>query len=466
MSEIYDVCVIGAGPGGYVAAIHAGRTGARVALIEKGHLGGTCLNVGCIPTKTLLASVDALRAVKRSSDFGINVDGEISCDWPAMLSRKNSVVGKFRVGINSLLKNANVTVYSGFASFEDKNNVVIEFETGERETITTSNTIIATGSKPLMPEFIPKSPKILDSTGLLSISEVPESLLILGGGVIGCEFACLFSELGTEITIVEMLPEILPGYDIEISKQMTRELKKRKIKVLTGKALENIDHSENGVKGKAGGEEVSAAYMLVAVGRLPVTEGLNIESTGVYVDKKGFIPVNEHCSTNVPGIYAIGDVAGRMQLAHLASAMAITAAQNACNCNNNDKFSDRFVPACVYSNPEIGSVGLTQQQCVEQGIDFRIGKFPFAALGKAAAIGEAVGFCKIIADAKTDHILGVHIIGAHATDLIPEATLALEQGMTANELGKIIHAHPTLGEIMMETAHSVHGNSVHIPIMN
>ena len=463
MSESYDICVIGAGPGGYVAAIHAGRTGAKVALIEKEHFGGTCLNVGCIPTKALLACTDTLRTARHASNFGVNIDGEASFDWNTMLNRKDSIIEKLRAGISGLLKNAGVVVYSGTASFEDKNNITITTETDETETITSTNTIIATGSKPAMPGFIPKSQKILDSTDLLNIQDVPKSLIILGGGVIGCEFACLFSELSTEITVVEMLPDILPELDIEISKQMGRELKKRKIKVLTGKPLENITVTEEGVAGVAGKKELSADFMLVSIGRLPVTDGLNVCSAGVHVDERGFIPVNNQCRTNVSNIYAIGDVTGRIQLAHLASAMAITAAENA--CNNDDKFSDRFVPGCIFTNPEIGSVGLTQQQCAEQGIEVNIGKFPFAALGKAMAINEPVGFCKIIADAKNDKILGVHIIGAHATDLIAEAVTALEQNMTAVELGKVIHAHPTLGEIMMEAAHAVHEKSVHIPIM-
>ena len=260
-----------------------------------------------------------------------------------------------------------------------------------------------------------------------------------------------------------MLPDILPEQDTEVSKQMGRELKKRKIKVLTGKPLENISISDEGVTGIAGKKELLADFMLVSIGRLPVTDDLNIASTGVHVDEKGFIPVDNKCITNIPNIYAIGDVTGRIQLAHLASAMAITAAENA--CGKEDTFSDRFVPGCIFTNPEIGSVGLTQQQCTEQGIEFNIGKFPFAALGKAMAINEPTGFCKIIADAKNDTILGVHIIGAHATDLIAEAVTALEQNMSAEKLGKVIHAHPTLGEIMMETAHAVHEKSVHIPVM-
>ena len=463
MWESYDLCVIGAGPGGYVAAIHAGRTGAKVALIEKEHLGGTCLNVGCIPTKALLACSDTLRMAKHSGNFGVHIEGDISFDWSEMLHRKGDIIEKLRSGIGSLLKNAEVMTYSGIASFENKNSITIRTESGEIETITSANTIIATGSRPTMPGFIPSSPRILDSTSLLNIQEVPKSMIILGGGVIGCEFACLFSELGTEITIVEMLPNILSELDIEISKQMGRELKKRKIKILTGKPLENISVTENGVSGIAGKKEPSAEYMLVSIGRSPVTDGLNIDSTGVIVNEKGFIQVDKRCKTNIPNIYAIGDVTGRIQLAHLASAMAITAAENI--ISKIDTFSDRFVPGCIFTNPEIATVGLTQQQCTEQGIDYKIGKFPFSALGKALAINETAGFCKILADAKNDQILGVHIIGPHATDLIAEAVTALEQNMTTSELGKIIHAHPTLSEIMLEAAHAVHEKSVHIPII-
>ena len=459
----FDVCVIGAGPGGYVAAIHAARTGKKVALIEKEYFGGTCLNVGCIPTKTLIASAEALKMTKHAAEFGVEVNGEITYNWTSMQDRKSGVVEKLRNGIGSLLKNANVEVISGVAKFESKNIVSIKNNTGELEKIESEKIIIATGSKPAMPGFIPQSSKVLDSTDLLNIPEVPKSIIVLGGGVIGCEFACLLKELGSEVTVVEMLSEILPGQDLEISKQIAREMKKKKIKVMTGKPLENISVDENSVKGTVKNKDIEAEYLLVSIGRLPVTDGLNPQAAGLLIDEKGFIQVNNKCETNVPGIYAIGDVTGRIQLAHLASAMGITAAENA--CGNNDNFSDNLVPGCIFTSPEIGTVGMTQEQCLEQNIEINIGKFPYAALGKAMAINETAGFCKIIADAKNDRILGVHIIGAHATDLIAEAVTAMEKNTTAEELGKAIHAHPTLGEIMMEAAHAVHDKSVHIPII-
>lgn len=457
----FDICVIGAGPGGYVAAIHAGRTGKKVALIEKEYFGGTCLNWGCIPTKTLLASSEALKIAKHASDFGVTINGEVNFDWSAMQARKNGIVDKLRTGISSLLKNANVETFNGTAEFKNRNTISIKNSDGEHSTIEAEKIIVATGSKPAIPGFIPKAQNVLDSTSLLAIEKVPKSMIVLGGGVIGCEFACLFSELGTEVTIVEMMPDILPGLDVEVTKQLSRELKKKKVKVLTGNPLENIKVTNDGITANTGKKELSAEYLLVSIGRLPVTEGLNPQAAGIEVTERGFITVDEKCNTNVEGIYAIGDVTGRIQLAHLASAMAITAAENA--CGNNDSFSDKYVPGCIFTHPEIGVVGLTQEQCEAQGIEIKVGKFPFAALGKAMAINETTGFAKIITDSKTDKILGVHIIGPHATDLIAEAVTALEKGITAEELGKVIHAHPTLGEIMMEAAHAVHDKSVHIP---
>ena len=459
----FDVCVIGAGPGGYVAAINAGRTGKKVVLIEKAEYGGTCLNVGCIPTKTLIASAEALETAKHAADFGVSINGEVSFDWTAMQQRKNSVVEKLRNGIGSLLKNANVEVICGNAEFQNSKTIKVKSATGDEKVIEAEKTIVATGSKPAMPGFIPKSSHVLDSTDMLNIQEVPKSIIILGGGVIGCEFACLLNTLGTQVTVVEMLDTLLPGQDIEVSKQIAREMKKSKIKVMTGKPLENISVDENGVTGTVKGKEITADYLLVSIGRLPVTDGLNPEAAGIAVNEKGFIEVDDKCQTNVENIYAIGDVTGRIQLAHLASAMAVTAAENA--CGSDTTFCDCLVPGCIFTSPEIGSVGLTQEQCAELNIETRIGKFPYAALGKSMAINETAGFCKIIADAKTDKIVGVHIIGAHATDLIAEAVTAINKGTTAEELGKAIHAHPTLGEIMMEAAHAVHEKSAHIPIL-
>jgi dihydrolipoamide dehydrogenase len=454
----YDVCVIGAGPGGYVAAIRTGRLGAKTVLIEKEYLGGTCLNQGCIPTKTLLAGTEMFHLIKKAADFGIETKGAPAVNWNVMQDRKEDVIGKLRNGIATLLKTSGVDVITGEASFLDRKSIIVS---GKKEKISADKFIIATGSEPAMPGFIPESNRVITSTQLLEISKIPKSLIVLGGGVVGCEFASLFAELGTKVTIVEMLPEIIPGLDAEISKQLSREMKKTGIKILTGNPMNKIKADKKSVTGFIGKEKVSAEYMLVSIGRTPVTDALKPETAGLKLDDKGFITVDNRCKTNVPGIYAIGDVTGRIQLAHLASAMGIVAAENA--CGNPDEFRDDLVPSCIFTHPEIGSVGMTAEQCKNQNREVNIGKFAFAGLGKAMAAGETTGFCKIIADTETDQVLGVHIIGSHAADLIAESATAMNLEITAKELGKAIHAHPTLSEATMEAAHAVHGECIHMP---
>ena len=458
----FDVLVIGGGPGGYVAAIRAAKNGAKTALVERKEFGGTCLNIGCIPTKTLIAGVDVYHKARHAMEFGVKISGEVSPDWEAMLSRKDSVIKTLRGGIGSLLKAAGVTVFKGHGAFTGRKTVkVVDGEGGEVEEITANKIIIASGSETLVPGFIPKGKRVITSTELLSIPEIPKSLLILGGGVIGCEFACLFAELGTKVTIVEMLDSIMPNIDRETSRVVAAQMQKMGIEIMNGKPLGDLKADDKGVSGKVGDLTVSADYLLVSIGRKPALEGMNLAASGVKTNERGWIPVDSSCRTNVPGIFAIGDATGSWQLAHAASAMGVVAADVACGKKN--AFDGSLVPGCIFTSPEIGSVGKSQEQCDKEGIETRVGKFPFAALGKAMAINETVGFCKIIADAKTDQILGVHIVGPHATDLIAEACPALHLEITAKELGKAIHAHPTLGEAMMEAAHAVHGESAHIP---
>lgn len=458
----FDVLVIGGGPGGYVAAIRAAKNGAKTALVERKEFGGTCLNIGCIPTKTLIAGVDVYHKARHAMEFGVKISGEVSPDWEAMLARKDSVIKTLRGGIGSLLKAAGVTVFKGHGAFTGRKTVkVVDGEGGEVEEITANKIIIASGSETLVPGFIPKGKRVITSTELLSIPEIPKSLLILGGGVIGCEFACLFAELGTKVTIVEMLDSIMPNIDRETSRVVAAQMQKMGIEIMNGKPLGDLKADDKGVSGKVGDLTVSADYLLVSIGRKPALEGMNLAASGVKTNERGWIPVDSSCRTNVPGIFAIGDATGSWQLAHAASAMGVVAADVACGKKN--AFDGSLVPGCIFTSPEIGSVGKSQEQCDKGGIETRVGKFPFAALGKAMAINETVGFCKIIADAKTDQILGVHIVGPHATDLIAEACPALHLEITAKELGKAIHAHPTLGEAMMEAAHAVHGESAHIP---
>ncbi len=458
----FDVLVIGGGPGGYVAAIRAAKNGAKTALIERKEFGGTCLNIGCIPTKTLIAGVDVYHKARHAMEFGVKITGEISPDWNAMLARKDSVIKTLRGGIGSLLKAAGVTVFKGHGAFENRNTVkVLDAEGKTAEEIKAGKIIIASGSESLVPGFIPRGKRVITSTELLSIPEIPKSLLILGGGVIGCEFACLFAELGTKVTIVEMLESIMPAIDRETSKVVAAQMEKMGVTIMNGKPLSDIKADAKGVSGKVGDLTVSADYLLVSIGRKPALEGMNIQAGGVKTNERGWIPVDASCRTNVPGIFAIGDATGSWQLAHAASAMGVVAADAACGKKNT--FDGHLVPGCIFTAPEIGSVGMSEEQCKKEGIEYRVGKFPFAALGKAMAINETVGYCKILADAKTDQVLGVHIVGPHATDLIAEACPALHLEITAKELGKAIHAHPTLGEAMMEAAHAVHGESAHIP---
>ena len=458
----FDLCVIGAGPGGYVAAIRAGQKGLNVAIVEKENFGGTCLNIGCIPTKTLIAGAEVLHKARHAADFGIDISGKITPNWDKMQNRKDEVIVKLRKGIGGLLKAAGVKTFNGTASFLDRKNLVINGGEDNGTKINADNFIIASGSESLVPGFIPESSRVLTSTELLSIEKIPKSLLILGGGVIGCEFACLFAELGTKVTVVEMLPNIMSVVDKEIGRVVSSKMKKAGIEIMTGEAMSDIKASSKGVSGKVGGKTVKADYLLVSIGRKAVSDNLNLAAAGVKTDEKSWIPVNEYCKTNVPNIYAIGDIGGKIWLAHLASAMGFCAADNICGERN--EFNYDLVPGCIFTNPEIGTVGLSEEHCKGQGIDYTVGKFPFAALGKAMAIEETDGMVKIIADSRTDQVLGVHIAGPHATDLIAEAVPAMQLEITAKELGKAIHAHPTLGEAMMEAAHAVHGECAHIPV--
>ncbi len=463
MDSKFDLCVIGAGPGGYLAAILAGRAGLKTLLVEKDYLGGTCLNWGCIPTKTLIASAELLSKCRHAADFGVKLDCAPAPDWDAMLRRKEKVISTLRNGISALLENAKVEKAIGIAKFASRKSILLSAENdpAPRE-IFADKFIIASGSESLIPPFIPKHERILSSTELLNIREIPTSMLILGGGVIGCEFACLFAELGSKVTVVEMMPQILPTADEELAKTLSREMKKKGVKLLTGVKMENIRAEGEKIAAEAGGEKLSADYLLVSIGRRPMTDFLNLQAAGVKTDQKGWIPVDSRCRTNVPGIYAIGDVTGRIQLAHMASAMGHAAASEV--AGKKCEFSDALIPSCIFTNPEIASIGLSEKQCKDSGIGYNVGKFPFGALGKAMAINETAGFCKILSAKDTDQVLGVHIIGPHATDLISEAAAMMNLEASSEEIGKVVHPHPTLSEAIMEAAHAVHGKSAHVMV--
>ena len=458
--EKFDVVVIGGGPGGYPAAIRAAQLGASVAIVEMDAFGGTCLNRGCIPTKTLIASSDLYYRMNHAAELGLSA-GETSFDYNAIVERKDGVVAKLRKGISQLLKANKVNIFDGLGAFESRNIIRITQADGDVERIEAGRCIIATGSRSAVPGFLPEHQRVVDSTGMLALTELPESMIVLGGGVIGCEFACMAAQLGTKVTIVELLDDILVMLDADIRREMKRRMKKELgITIITGNALADIKANDLGVSGVVGEEQIEAELMLAAIGRQPMTEGLELANAGIDATELGFVEINEYCGTRVPGIYAVGDVTlGSTQLAHAATAQGITAAEN-CVEKKRVKAS-RVVPACIFTVPEVGCVGITEIDAKEQGMDVKIGKFMFGGLGKAMASGEAAGFTKLIASTDTGQILGASVVGPHATELISEAAVAINMEMTTKELAKTIHCHPTFSEAWMEAAEAADGECIH-----
>ena len=469
------VVVLGGGPGGYVAALRAARLGAAVTLVEKDLIGGTCLNRGCIPTKALLASVDALARARRGEDYGFKVTGEVLPDFAGMMARKDRVVTQIRDSVEVLLKKAGVKVVRGTGCLTtDRKVVAVEAAPApssaaagtagpESLTLDADKIIIATGSEAAhLPMFDFSHPAILTSTSALELAKVPGSLLIVGAGAIGCEFASVFAELGSQITMIEMKPQMLPQEDSRLAKQFQGVYRKRGIQVLLQTKVESISKYEAGgvVVKLSDGSEVTAEKVLVSVGRVPNTAGLGLEDLGVQTDARGFIVVNDQLETNVPGVYAVGDVNGGIMLAHVASHEALVAVEN---CLGGRRHRDlRFVPSCTYSHPEVASVGLTEEQAVTNGREPVTGTYRFPALGKAVAAGDEVGYVQLVADKKTDHLLGANLMGPHVTELVHEIAVALQNGLTVRQVAETIHAHPTLAEAVMEAAHDVHGESVHV----
>ncbi len=455
--ETFDLIVIGAGPGGYPAAIRAAQLGASVAIIEKEKLGGTCLNWGCIPTKTLIAAADTLARIKHAEAIGITVKG-VMADYAAMIAHKNKVVGQLIGGVKQLLTANRVKQFTGVASFKDRNTVVL----GDGTLLGAKKVIIATGSTSAMPGFLPRHERVVDSRAFLDLDRLPGSLLVLGGGFIGCELACMAALLGAKVTIVELLDDILLLLDPDVRREVRAHMEKQlSIRVLTGKALEKITADAGHVRGHCGGEVLQADLLLSAVGRKPVTDGLNLENAGLKAGERGFIETDDYGRTKAANIFAVGDVTGRVQLAHCATSQGIVAAENA--CGRRLRRNETIVPNVIFTSPEIGTVGLGEEEAKKLGRAVKTGRFHFRGLGRAMAAGETGGFVKWIVDADTDQILGAAAIGAHATDLIAEAALAIRGELTIRELGRTIHAHPTFAEIWQEAAHSVHGEAIHAP---
>ncbi len=457
----YDVAVVGGGPGGYVAAIRAAQLGASVLLVEKAKLGGVCLNRGCIPTKTLLASAEKWRELQRCSEFGLTAD-KIGFDFRLVRSRMQQVVVQMRKGIEQLMKSNAIEVLAGTASLLAPDRLCIQTEQGEK-IHTARKIIVATGSSPVgLPVPGGDLPQVINSDQLLALDEVPKRLVVIGAGAVGVEFAAIFQAFGCEVTVVEMLPVILPNIDGELSKRMALLLRKQGIKLLANTRVTGVEAADSGVvvtvADEAGSRAIEADKVLVAIGRRPVVEDLGLEAAGVAYTCKGIL-INEKMETNVAGVYAIGDVTGGYMWAHAASAAGLAAAENACGRESAVDF--RAVPGCIYTTPEVATVGLTEQEALAQGKTCKVSKFPFAANGKAVSMGETDGLVKIVAEAQTGQVLGMHILGAHASDLIMEGVLAIQNGLPAHAIAGTIHPHPSLAETIMECAHGVDGPMLH-----
>lgn len=459
-TETFDVAVIGGGPGGYPAAIKAAQNGARVALIEAGDLGGTCLNRGCIPTKTLIAHADVLHRIKTADQFGITV-GEVSFDYKKMAERKDGVVGGIRKGLTGLLESNQITIFRGFGKFLSPNEIKV---IGEDNTVLwAENIIIATGSEPLeIPAFPFDGKKIHSSTSLLQIDSLPESLAIIGGGVIGCEFASMMERLGVKVTIFEAMNSILPTETPKISGALAKIFTERGIEMQTNVFVQAVEDKKDGVSIKlAGGDSFDADMVLVCIGRRLNSDKIDLEKAGVPVGDKGEIHVDEHLRTSVPHIYAIGDVTGIALLAHVATHQGLVAANNA--TGHAHVIHYEAIPNVVYTDPEIASVGLTLEQAIERGYPATVGAFPFQVLGKAQATAHVEGFAQVVTHKGTGQILGAQVIGYEAGTLIAEMTLALNNELTLESLTETMHAHPTVAEAWLEAALTAGETPLHLP---
>jgi dihydrolipoamide dehydrogenase len=455
--------IIGAGPGGYVAAIRAAQKGAAVTVIEGDEVGGACLNRGCIPTKTLIASAEALERTRSAADFGIQVSGEVSYNLSKIRERRDKVVATQIKGIRGLFKSWGVDLIEGRGTMLSPEVVRVDRKDGTKADVTSDKVIIATGSRPAkLPGFPFDGENVITSDEAIQLTSIPKSLLIVGAGVIGSEFAFIYRSFGAEVTMVEMLGHAVSTEDEEMSELLERELKKAKIKLVTNVKVENVEKGSDGmmVARLSNKTEVRTERILVSIGRSMNSENLGLENVGVATGRRGEVQVNERMETNVPGIYAVGDVTGNMMLAHVASHQGLVAVDNA--LGGDSRMDYTVIPAGIFTMPEIGSVGLREKQAIEQGIKYKVGRFPFRGLGKAHAMGEIAGMAKIIADEATDKVIGVHLCGAHATDLIHEGALAIQMGVTARQLGAMIHAHPTLAEAIMEASEDVHKMATHV----
>ena len=456
--KTYDVAVLGGGPGGYVAALRAAARGASVCCIEAGQLGGVCLNLGCIPTKAMLHASELFHHMGRAPEYGLDT-GKLAVDGGAFMKRASDVAAGLRKGVESLLAARKVDVIRGRGVVTAPDTIRVDAG-GKARNVKAKSIIIATGARPARPDFLPWNSKHLwTSDEATTANALPESVIVMGGGVIGCEFATVYAELGIPTTVVEMLDRLVPGLDADAAKAVTRGLKKRRVTIHTGTRVTGMKATRKGVTAELeGGKTVKAAVALIVVGRVPNVEDIGLDAVGVELDG-GIIKVDERCQTNVPGIYAIGDCATVLQYAHLASRMGIVAADNATGHETRDPRD--VVPVVVYTHPEVASVGLTEAGARDTGKDIRVARFPYQASGMARAYGDPEGEVKLIAETACGEILGAMVIGRHAADVIQELALAIRSELTVEELAATIHPHPTFGEAVCEAAEVWLGLPVH-----
>jgi dihydrolipoamide dehydrogenase len=460
----YDIIIIGSGPGGYVAAIRASQLGMKTAVVEKAELGGICLNWGCIPTKSLLKSVQVLEYMQHSDDYGIHAENVIA-DFDKVIARSRAVAEGMSKGIQFLFKKNKIEHISGFGKLTGKNTVEVTDANGNKKEYQAKHIVLATGARSRqLPNLPQDGVKIIGYRKALSLEKLPKSMVVVGSGAIGSEFAYFYNTMGTDVTLVEFLPNIVPLEDDEVSKALARSFKKKNMKIMLESSVESVDTSGElckvSIKTKKGIETIEAEIVLSAVGISPNIEGIGLEELGIELEN-GKIKVDDFYRTNVEGIYAIGDIVHGQALAHVASAEAISCVEKIAG-HNPQPIDYKNIPACTYTNPEVASVGMTEQQAKDAGYELKVGKFPFTASGKASAAGAKDGFVKLIFDAKYGELLGAHMIGANVTEMIAELVVARKLETTGMEIIKSIHPHPTMSEAIMEAAAAAYGEVIHI----
>ncbi len=461
----YDVVVIGAGPGGYVCAIRAAQLGKKTAIIDRQWLGGVCLNVGCIPSKALLRNAEIAHLLRHGGkDFGFEVQG-LKLDYGVAVKRSRQVADRLVKGVGFLMKKNKIDVVMGAAVFVDAHTVEVTSADGAKSELKAKDIVIATGASPMMiPGVQVDGTRVLTYLEAIVQERLPKSVVVIGASAIGCEFATVWNSYGVEVTLVEMLPRVAPLEDEESSQELAKAFTKRGMRVLVGTKVEGIEAGGAGVKvrvsGADGAQTIEAEQALVAIGVKPNTQGLGLEKIGVKTSPRGMIEIDERMATNVAGVWAIGDVTGKLMLAHVASAMGIVAAERIAGAESVH-LDYEAMPRAIYSQPQVASFGLTEAQAKERGLEVKIGRFPFQANGKALGLGDYAGWVKLVIEAKYGEILGAHLVGPEVTELLPELTLARMLELTPAEIGRNVHAHPTLSEALMEAAHAAEGHPIH-----